>query len=192
MQAEVEGHRLTAAEFGSFFVLLTAAGNETTRNAISHGMLALTRNPDERAVWQGDFEGVAPTAVEEIVRWASPVLHFRRSATADTEVAGQPIANGDKVVIWYLSANRDETAFDDPYRFDVRRSPNEHVGFGAGGPHYCLGAHLARLEIRLMFRELFRRLPDIDVTGEPAMLRSGFIHGIKRMPVAWTEVRGVT
>jgi cytochrome P450 len=189
MQAEVEGHRLTAAEFGSFFVLLTAAGNETTRNAISHGMLALTRNPDERAVWQADFDGVAPTAVEEIVRWASPVLHFRRSATADTEIAGQPIANGDKVVVWYHSANRDETAFDDPYRFDVRRTPNEHIGFGAGGPHFCLGAHLARLEITVMFRELFRRLPDIAVTGEPAMLRSGFIHGIKRMPVAWTEVR---
>jgi cytochrome P450 len=189
MQAEVEGQRLTAAEFGSFFVLLTAAGNETTRNAISHGMLALTRNPDERAVWQADFEGVAPTAVEEIVRWASPVIHFRRSATADTEIAGQPIAYGDKVVIWFNSANRDETVFDDPYRFDVRRSPNEHIGFGAGGPHFCLGAHLARLEITVMFRELLRRLPDIEVTGEPAMLRSGFIHGIKRMPVAWAEVR---
>jgi len=189
MQAEVEGQRLTAAEFGSFFVLLTAAGNETTRNAISHGMLALTRNPDQRAVWQADFEAVAPTAVEEIVRWASPVLHFRRSATADTEIAGQPIANGDKVVVWYLSANRDETVFHDPYRFDVLRSPNEHIGFGAGGPHFCLGAHLARLEITVMFRELFRRLPDIVVTGEPAMLRSGFIHGIKRMPVAWSEVR---
>ena len=189
MQAEVEGHRLTAAEFGSFFVLLTAAGNETTRNAISHGMLALTRNPDERAVWQADFDGVAPTAVEEIVRWASPVLHFRRSATADTEIAGQPIAQGDKVVVWYLSANRDDAVFDDPYRFDVRRAPNEHIGFGAGGPHFCLGAHLARLEIRLMFRELLRRLPDLEVTGAPAMLRSGFIHGIKRMPVAWSDVR---
>jgi len=189
MQAEVEGHRLSAAEFGSFFVLLTAAGNETTRNAISHGMLALTRNPDERAVWQADFAGVAPTAVEEIVRWASPVIHFRRSATADTEIAGQPIAAGDKVVVWYNSANRDEAVFADPYRFDVRRSPNEHVGFGAGGPHFCLGAHLARLEITVMFRELFRRLPDIEVTGEPAMLRSGFIHGIKRMPVAWSDVR---
>jgi cytochrome P450 len=189
MQAEVEGHRLTAAEFGSFFVLLTAAGNETTRNAISHGMLALTRNPDERAAWQADFEAVAPTAVEEIVRWASPVIHFRRSATADTEIAGYPIADGDKVVVWYNSANRDETVFDDPYRFDVRRSPNEHVGFGAGGPHFCLGAHLARLEIKVMFRELLRRLPDLEVVGDPAMLRSGFIHGIKRMPVAWSEVR---
>ena len=140
-------------------------------------------------MWQADFEGVAPTAVEEIVRWASPVIHFRRSATADTEIAGQPIADGDKVVVWYNSANRDDAVFDDPYRFDVRRSPNEHVGFGAGGPHFCLGAHLARLEITVMFRELFRRLPDIEVTGEPAMLRSGFIHGIKRMPVAWSEVR---
>ena len=123
------------------------------------------------------------------MRWASPVIHFRRSATADTEIAGHPIAEGDKVVVWYNSANRDETVFDDPYRFDVRRSPNEHVGFGAGGPHFCLGAHLARLEIAVMFRELFRRLPDIEVVGEPAMLRSGFIHGIKRMPVAWSDVR---
>jgi cytochrome P450 len=128
-------------------------------------------------------------AVEEIVRWATPVIHFRRTATRDAFVGGQPIAAGDKVVMFYNSANRDERAFADPYTFDVRRTPNEHVGFGAGGPHFCLGANLARREIKVMFEELFRRLPDIQVTGEPDMLQSAFIHGIKRMPCAWSTVR---
>jgi cytochrome P450 len=188
MQAEIDGERLTAAEFGSFFVLLTAAGNETTRNAISHGMYALTEHPDEKRIWMADFGGVAPTAIEEIVRWATPVMHFRRSATADTEINGQEIKAGDKVVMWYTSANRDADAFDDPFRFDVRRTPNEHVGFGGGGPHFCLGAHLARREIRVMFEEIFRRLPDLEITGPPDYLQSGFIHGIKRMPCAFTPV----
>jgi methyl-branched lipid omega-hydroxylase len=189
MQAEVEGQRLTAAEFGSFFVLLTAAGNETTRNAISHGLLALTQNPQQRQVWLDDFEGVSTGAVEEIVRWATPVIHFRRTATRDTVVGGQEVKAGEKVVMFYNSANRDEREFDDPFRFDVRRTPNEHVGFGAGGPHFCLGANLARREIKVMFEELFRRLPDIEVSGEPAMLQSAFIHGIKRMPCRWTAPR---
>jgi cytochrome P450 len=186
MQAEIDGERLTAAEFGSFFVLLTAAGNETTRNAISHGMLALTEHPDQKQAWMADFDGVAPTAIEEIVRWATPVMHFRRSATEDTAIAGQQINAGDKVVMWYTSANRDAAAFDDPYLFDVRRTPNEHVGFGGGGPHFCLGAHLARREIRVMFEEIFRRLPDLEITGPPDYLQSGFIHGIKRMPCEFT------
>jgi cytochrome P450 len=190
MQAEIDGERLTAAEFGSFFVLLTAAGNETTRNAISHGMLALTDHPEQKQIWMDDFDGVAPTAIEEIVRWATPVMHFRRSATEDTEIAGQEIKAGDKVVMWYTSANRDADAFDDPFRFDVRRTPNEHVGFGGGGPHFCLGAHLARREIRVMFEEIFRRLPDLEVTGPPDYLQSGFIHGIKRMPCRWSTPRG--
>jgi cytochrome P450 len=193
MQAEIEEdgvrHQLTPGELGSFFLLLVAAGNETTRTAISHGLLELTRNPDQRAIWANDLEGVSPTAVEEIVRWATPVINFRRLATRDTVVGGQPIKAGDKVVMFYNSANRDERVFDDPYRFDVLRSPNEHVGFGAGGPHFCLGANLARREIRVMFEELFRRLPDIQVTGEPDMLQSGLIHGIKRMPCAWSTVR---
>jgi methyl-branched lipid omega-hydroxylase len=167
-------------------VLLVAAGNETTRTAISHGMLALTHHRDQRSRWQDDFEHVSPTAVEEIVRWATPVINFRRTATRDVEIGGQPIKEGDKVVMFYNSANRDEHAFDDPYRFDVTRSPNEHLGFGGGGPHFCLGANLARREIKVMFEELFRRLPDIEVTGEPAMLVSSFIHGIKRMPVSFT------
>jgi cytochrome P450 len=190
MQAEVDGERLTPQEFGSFFILLVAAGNETTRNAISHGMKALTDFPAERARWVADLERVSPTAIEEIVRWASPVIHFRRTAARDTEIGGQQIAAGQKVVLWYNSANRDEAAFVDPYRFDVLRTPNEHVGYGAGGPHFCLGANLARREIRTMFEELLTRLPDIRIVGEPAMLQSAFIHGIKRMRAEFTPTFG--
>jgi methyl-branched lipid omega-hydroxylase len=192
MQAEVEDengkHRLTTAELGSFFLLLVAAGNETTRNAISHGMRALTEHPDQRKVWTSDFDTVSPTAVEEIVRWATPVINFRRTATRDMVVGGQEVKAGQKVVMFYNSANRDERAFPDPFRFDVSRTPNEHFGFGAGGPHFCLGANLARREIRVMFEEVLRRLPDIEITGEPDMLQSNFIHGIKRMPCAWHTV----
>jgi methyl-branched lipid omega-hydroxylase len=185
--AEVDGEGLTPEEFGSFFVLLVVAGNETTRNAISHGMKALTDYPEQRRIWLDDFEGVADTAVEEIIRWSTPVIHFRRTCAAtDTEIGGQAIQEGEKVVLWYNSANRDETVFDDPYDFVVRRDPNEHLGFGGGGPHFCLGAHLARREIRVMFDVLLHRLPDIEVSGEPAMLFSNFIHGIKRMPVRFT------
>jgi methyl-branched lipid omega-hydroxylase len=192
MHASVEGEALTAQEFGSFFILLVVAGNETTRNAISHGMKALTDHPDERRKWVADFAGVTPTAVEEIVRWATPVIHFRRTATEDTELGGQRIAAGDKVVLWYNSANRDERMFPEPYKFDVTRTPNEHVAFGGGGPHYCLGANLARREIAIMFEELFRALPDIEICGEPAMLLSAFINGIKRMPCRFTPRKPVT
>jgi cytochrome P450 len=188
MHAEVDGQRLSTEDLGSFFILLVVAGNETTRNAISHGMKALTDFPEARAALLRDFDAVIPTAVEEIVRWASPVIHFRRTAAVDTEVGGQAIRAGDKVTMWYNSANRDETVFQDPYTFDVRRQPNEHVGFGAGGPHFCLGANLARREIQVMFRELLHRVPDIHVSGDPQMLLSGFIHGIKRMPAEWTPV----
>jgi len=188
--AEVDGEGLTPEEFGSFFVLLVVAGNETTRNAISHAMLALTDYPEQRRIWLDDFEGVADTAVEEIIRWSTPVIHFRRTCAAtDTEIGGQVIKEGEKVVLWYNSANRDESVFDDPYAFAVRRDPNEHLGFGGGGPHFCLGAHLARREIRVMFDELLHRLPDIEVSGEPAMLYSNFIHGIKRMPVTFTATK---
>jgi cytochrome P450 len=192
MQAEVEDetgkHRLTTGELGSFFLLLVVAGNETTRNAISHGMRALTENPDQRKLWTSDLETVSPTAVEEIVRWATPVINFRRTATRDVVVGDQEVKAGQKVVMFYNSANRDERAFSDPFRFDVLRTPNEHFGFGAGGPHFCLGANLARREIRVMFEEVLRRLPDIEITGEPDMLQSNFIHGIKRMPCAWHTV----
>ena len=188
--AEVDGHSLTPEEFGSFFVLLVVAGNETTRNAISHGMLALTNHPDQRATWLDDFEGLAPTAVEEIIRWSTPVIHFRRTcATAETEIDGQTIKEGEKVAIWYGTANRDPRVFDDPYAFDLRRDPNEHLGFGGGGPHFCLGAHLARREIKVMFEELLTRLPDLEISGEPAYLQSNFINGIKRMPATFTATR---
>jgi len=187
VQAEIDGDRLTEQEMGSFFILLVAAGNETTRNAISHGMKALSDFPDQRRIWAADFEGVAPTAVEEIVRWASPVIFMRRTATGDTEIGGQKVREGDKFLLFYNSGNRDEAVFADPYRFDVRRDPNEHVGFG-GGPHFCLGANLARREITVMFREIFRRLPDLEITGEPERLFSAFIHGIKHMPCQFTPV----
>jgi cytochrome P450 len=193
MHAEVDDetgtHKLTASELGSFFLLLVVAGNETTRTAISHGLIALTERPDQRQLWIDDFKTVSPTAVEEIVRWATPVINFRRTATRDTVIGGQEIKAGEKVVMFYNSANRDERAFPNPFRFDVTRTPNEHVGFGAGGPHFCLGANLARREITVMFEELFRRLPDIEVSGEPAMLQSSFIHGIKRMPCRFTATR---
>jgi cytochrome P450 len=186
VQAEVDGERLTSAEVASFFILLVVAGNETTRNAISHGVLALTRFPDERARWWADYEAIAPTAVEEIVRWASPVIWMRRTVSEPVEVGGHRFDTGDKVLLFYNSANRDETVFADPYAFDVGRDPNPHIGFGAPGPHFCLGAHLARREITVMFRELFARLPDLEVSGPPAPLRSSFINGIKHLPVTFT------
>ena len=186
MHADVEGEALTTQEFGSFFILLVVAGNETTRTAISHGMKALTDHPDQRRIWMDNFDAVTPTAVEEIVRWATPVIHFRRTVSRETVIGGQEIGEGEKVILFYNSANRDESKFEDPHRFDVLRTPNDHVGFGAGGPHFCLGAHLARREIAVMFEELLRRLPDIEITGPPDMLQSAFIHGIKRMPCAFT------
>jgi cytochrome P450 len=187
MHAEVDGEGLTTPELGSFFILLVVAGNETTRNAISHGMKLLTDHPDQRALWLDDFAGRGPGAVEEIVRYATPVIHFRRTATRDTELSGVKIEEGQKVVLWYTSGNRDEAVFEDPYRFDITRTNlKEQMGFGAGGPHFCLGANLARREITVMFDELLHRLPDLQITGEPAILQSAFIHGIKRMPCEWT------
>lgn len=185
VQAEVDGERLTSSEIASFFILLTAAGNETTRNAISHGMLALTRYPEERKRWWADFDGIAGTAVEEIVRWASPIIYMRRTLTEDAEVSGTKMAAGDKVTMWYCSANRDEDKFADPWTFDVQRNPNPQIGFGAGGTHFCLGANLARREIAVAFDELRKQVGDIGAAGEPAMLRSPFVHGIKRLPVEW-------
>jgi methyl-branched lipid omega-hydroxylase len=186
VQAELDGEGLSSAEVASFFILLVVAGNETTRNAISHGVLALSRYPDERADWWNDYDEVAPTAVEEIVRWASPVSYMRRTITRDTELGGVALTEGDKITLWYGSANRDETKFVDPWTFDLRRQPNPHVGFGGGGAHFCLGANLARREITVIFEELHRRIPDITATEEPDRLHSAFIHGIKRLPVAWT------
>jgi cytochrome P450 len=186
VNANVDGERLTDQELASFFILLVVAGNETTRNAISHGLKVLTDNPEQRRLWLADFDSLAPAAVEEIVRWASPVIWMRRTVTRDTVLGGQQFHEGDKALLFYNSANRDEAAFVEPDRFDVRRDPNPHVGFGGPGPHFCLGAHLARREITVMFRELFSRLPDIEATSEPEMLRSSFINGIKHLEAGFT------
>jgi len=183
MHAIVDGERMSSQEFGSFFILLAVAGNETTRNAISHGMLQLTEHPDQKAAWYADFDAKAKGAVEEIVRWASPVIHFRRTATRDTEIRGVKIKAGEKVVMWYNSGNRDEEIYENPHQFNIARTlAPAQVGFGAGGPHFCLGANLARREIAVMFDEIRRRLPNLVITGEPAYLQSNFINGIKRMP----------
>jgi len=182
----IDGEALTHGELASFFILLLTAGNETTRNAISHGLLALTQHPDQRELWQDDPTAIGPTGVDEIVRWASPVIWMRRTVNEDTVLSGQELHPGDKVLLFYNSANRDESVFDDAYRFDVRRSPNPHVGFGAAGPHFCLGAHLARREVEVMIRELLVQLPDIEAVGEPDRLHSSFINGIKHLPCRFT------
>jgi cytochrome P450 len=190
VEAEVDGDRLSSSEIASFFILLVVAGNETTRNAISHGVLALSRYPEQRDKWWSNFDGLTPTAVEEIVRWASPVVYMRRTLTRDFELSGVKMAAGDKATLWYNSANRDESKFGNPWAFDVARDPNPHLGFGGGGAHFCLGANLARREIRVVFDELRREIPDIVAIEEPARLLSQFIRGIKRLPVAWTPPRG--
>jgi cytochrome P450 len=187
MQAEVDGERLTPFEFAAFIVLLAIAGNETTRNALSWGMHLLTEHPDQRARLQADYAAMAPRAIDEIVRWASPVLHMRRIALADTVIGDTKIAEGEKVVMWYWSANRDEAVFDDAARFDIEReNASAMVGFGGGGSHHCLGISLARREIHVMLDEIFRHLPDLEITGPPERLQSNFINGIKRMPCEFT------
>jgi methyl-branched lipid omega-hydroxylase len=191
LHANVDGESLTHQELASFFILLLVAGNETTRNAISHGLWLLTEHPDQRAVWTADVEGVTPTAVDEIVRWATPVIFMRRTVTGPTTVSGHEFNEGDKCILFYNSANRDEEVFEDPDRFDVRRTPNPHIGFGAPGPHLCLGAHLARREITVMFRELFKHLPDIRASAEPDRLLSSFINGIKHLPCTFSPGGGL-
>ncbi len=187
LQAEVDGERLTEHEYDSFVMLLSVAGNETTRNLISGGMQALMEHPEQRERLLAD-PSLIPTAVEEMLRWVTPVMMFRRTAQRDVELHGQQIREGDRVTLWYTSANRDESVFPDAHVFDVGRTPNEHLGFGIG-PHFCLGSHLARLEIRIMFEELLRRLPDMQLAGNVDRLRSGFISGIKHMPVTFTPER---
>ncbi len=179
--ANIDGEQLTSAELASFFILLVVAGNETTRNALSHGLMLLTEYPEQRALLLADLENRIGGAVEEIVRYASPVIFMRRTLTGDYTMNGQDYREGDKVILFYYSANRDESVFADPERFDITRSPNPHVGFGGPGPHFCLGSHLARRELTVMFRELLTRVPDITA-GEPDRLLSSFINGIKRLP----------
>lgn len=189
VNADVGEDILTPEELGPFFILLAVAGNDTTRTAISHGMHYLSQNPDQRRIWQADPAGVAPTAVEEIVRYAAPVVFMRRTATEDTVLGGKQFAKGDKVVMFYGSANRDEAVFENPDRFDVLRKDNPHVGFGGPGPHFCLGAHLARREVSVMFQKLFERLPDIQAVEPPELLDPAalpLVTGIKRLKVQFT------
>jgi cytochrome P450 len=177
-----DGRRLTEREFDTMFLLLVVAGNETTRQAIAHGMLALMEHPEELARLRED-PGLMRTAADEILRWSSPVIHFRRTATVDAEVRGVPIAAGDKVVVWLMSGNYDELQFDDPHRFDLGRRPNPHVAFGRGGPHFCLGAHLAKLEVKVMFEELLPRLGAIELTSPARRIQSNFTNALRTMPV---------
>ncbi len=185
VQAEIDGERLTHAEIAAFFVLLAVAGNDTTRHTTSHAMRALTTNPDQRALLMRDLDATLPTAVEEFIRWATPVLTFRRTTTVPVVLHGVEIPANEKVLLFYHSGNRDERAFADPWRFDVTRDPNHHLGFGGGGPHYCLGASLARTQLRALFGELLRTMPRLEV-GPPSLYRTpGFIHAVKAMDCSW-------
>lgn len=182
------------ADLTPFFILLATAGNDTTRNAISYGVKLLSENPDQKAIWANDIDGVTPTAVEEIVRVASPVTFMRRTATRDVEISGHQLLEGDKVVMFYGAANRDPRKFENPEVFDVLRTPNDHVGFGGPGPHFCLGAHLARRELNVVFRQLLTRLPDMELAGPPVPLDAvgiPLVAGIKHMPVRFTPTAAV-
>jgi cytochrome P450 len=181
VSAEVDGHRLTDEEIGAFLILLASAGNDTTKQSTTHAMMALVDNPDQRDWLMADYEIRIGSAMEEFVRWSSPVLQFARFATEDTDINGQAVAAGDKVALFYCSANRDEIAFHDPGAFDLSRLPNPHLGFGGGGPHFCLGNQLAKAELRNLFRELLTRLKSVEF-GEPDLLYSSFVHGVKRLP----------
>jgi cholest-4-en-3-one 26-monooxygenase len=188
VRAEVDGERLSDTEYCNFFQLFIFAGNETTRSAISQGMLALMQNPGELERLYDD-PSLVPTAVEEINRWATPVIMFRRTATRDTDMRGVPIRAGDKVALWYISANFDDEVFADPFRFDVARTPNDQVSFGGGGAHFCLGAFLARLEIRVLLEEILAREVRFEQTGPHVRLRSNFLNGMKSMPVRAVPAR---
>ncbi|MFI5889693.1 cytochrome P450 [Actinoplanes sp. NPDC051513] len=182
VQAEIGGEHLSSDEFGFFVLVLAVAGNETTRNAIAHGMLALLENPEQ---WEAFKANRPRTMVDEIVRWGTPVNVFQRTATRDTELGGQQIKKGDRVALFYGSANFDEEVFDHPERFDITRSPNPHLGFGGSGAHFCLGANLARLEIDLIFNAIADHMPDISLAGPPERLRSGWLNSIKHLPVRY-------
>jgi cholest-4-en-3-one 26-monooxygenase len=182
LAADVDGDQLSEMDFNLFFLLLAVAGNETTRNTMGHGMNAFLENPEQYAKLVDD-PSLVPSAVEEMLRWASPVMYFRRNVTRDTELRGHHIRAGAKVTMWYVSANRDEDVFDDPFAFDVERTPNDHVAFGGGGPHHCLGANLARMQLRVFWEEMVRRVPRVEALGGPSRLRSNFIAGIKHLPV---------
>jgi cytochrome P450 len=186
LAAEVEGHRLDEMDFNLFFMLLIDAGGDTTRQLVGGGMNALFENPDQRAALTADLDGRLGGAIEEMLRWVSPVVYMRRTATRDTELRGKQISAGDKVVMYYGSANRDERIFANPQTFDITRSPNEHIAFGSGGPHFCLGSHLARVEIAALLREILTRMPDIKPAGPTTWLESNFISGPRHLPVRFT------
>jgi cytochrome P450 len=186
LEAEIEGEKLTDSEFQWFFLLLVNAGGDTTRNLVAAGMQLLFDHPEEKRRLMSDLNRLLPGAVEEMLRYTSPVVHFRRTATDDTEIRGQRIARGDKVVVWYGSANRDSEIFEDPDTFDIGRDPNPHLAFGGGGVHLCLGMHVARAEIAAMLRQVLTRLPGLEPDGEPERLASNFIAGYHRMPVRWS------
>ena len=180
--ADVDGARLTSRELGAFFSLLMVAGVETTRNALAHGMWLLTAHPEQRETLWSDPEKYLDTAVEEMIRHASPIIQFRRTLACDDELGGRTLARGEKVVLYFCSANRDEAVFEDPYAFDVSRDPNPHLGFGGGGPHFCLGAHLARQEMRALFGELIARVPGMRATEPPVLIPSSFDNRVKSLP----------
>jgi cholest-4-en-3-one 26-monooxygenase len=183
IHGEVDGERLSETDFDLFFLLLAVAGNETTRNALSHGLAALLQNPDQYQALVDDPSIIDTTGVDEVLRYGTPVMYFRRNATQDLDYKGHHIAAGDKVSLWYISANRDEEVFENPYAFDIHRNPNPHVAFGGGGPHHCIGTHLARMEMKVLFEEFVKRAPRIEQLGEPSRLRSNFINGIKHLPI---------
>ena len=190
LHAEVDGEQLTNMEIASFFILLLVAGNETTRNALSWGLHLLTENPDQKEALWNDFETLAPKAAEEIVRWSSPVIYMRRTATRDgVRIGEREFSEGDKVALYYWAANRDPNIFENPHKFDIFRESKEHFGYGAPGPHFCLGAHLARREITVMLREICKSIPDIHATHPPDRLLSNFINGIKHLPCSFTPVK---
>jgi cholest-4-en-3-one 26-monooxygenase len=183
VHGEVDGESLSDIDFDLFFLLLAVAGNETTRNAVSGGLAALLDRPDQYDLLTARPEVMATTGTDEVLRWATPVMYFRRNATRDLDYHGLEVAEGDKVSIWFISANHDGDVFEDPYRFDLERQANPHVTFGGGGPHHCLGAHLARLEVRVTFEELARRVGRVELVGTPERLRSNFVNGLKHLPV---------
>jgi cholest-4-en-3-one 26-monooxygenase len=183
LSAEVDGDSLSDMDFNLFFLLLSVAGNETTRNAIAHGMNAFLENPEQWDLFAADIAANTSGTTEEILRWATPVIYFRRNATRDFKLRDETIREGDKIALYYISANRDEDVFDDPFRFDIQRDPNPHIAFGGGGPHFCLGAQLARMEIHVLFEELAQRVNRVEALGPPDRLRSNFIGGIKHLPV---------
>jgi cholest-4-en-3-one 26-monooxygenase len=191
LHAEVDGERLTQLQIDLFFMLLQNAGSETTRNLITTGTLALLQHPDQLELLRSDLS-LLPTAIEELLRYVTPVMQFTRNAVADVEIGGKQIRAGDRVLMVYTSANRDEAAFDDPDNIDITRDPNDHVAFGAGGPHFCLGASLARLESKIMFESILTRFVGLDVDGDPATfprVHSNLIDGYSQLPIRWDSVR---